>query len=64
MSGSHGGATPPSSGTRFSITERHANRLAHVTSGWIAAGLMMVSTAVAEPRARDLGVPFEGNPGR
>jgi hypothetical protein len=40
------------------------NRLAHLTSGWIAAGLMMVSTAVDEPRARVLGVPFEGNPGR
>lgn len=39
------------------------NRLTRLKSGWLAAGLMMISTAVAEPRARDLGVPFDGEPG-
>ncbi len=39
------------------------HRLAHKIGGWIAAGLMATSTAAAEPRARDLGVPFEGSPG-
>jgi D-aminopeptidase len=31
--------------------------------GAVAAALMLVSSAVAQPRARDLGVPFEGEPG-
>jgi len=39
------------------------NRLAHLTGGWIASGLIALSATAAEPRARDLGVPFDGEPG-
>lgn len=39
------------------------NRLACLTGGWIATGLIAVSASAAEPRARDLGVPFDGDPG-
>jgi L-aminopeptidase/D-esterase-like protein len=39
------------------------NRLIHLTVGWIAAGLIAMSASAAEPRARDLGVPFDGDPG-
>jgi L-aminopeptidase/D-esterase-like protein len=30
---------------------------------WVAAGLLCVSAEAGEPRARDLGVPFDGEPG-
>ena len=39
------------------------NRLAHLAGGWIASGLIALSATAAEPRARDLGVPFDGEPG-
>jgi L-aminopeptidase/D-esterase-like protein len=39
------------------------NRLAHRTAAWIVAGLVAMSASAAEPRARDVGVPFEGKPG-
>jgi D-aminopeptidase len=39
------------------------NRLAHRTAAWIVAGLVAMSASAAEPRARDVGVPFEGTPG-
>ena len=39
------------------------DRFARLTGGWIVAGLVAMSAAAAEPRARDLGVPFEGQPG-
>ncbi len=39
------------------------NRLAHWTAAWIVAGLVALSASAAEPRARDVGVPFEGRPG-
>jgi len=39
------------------------NRLAQLTGGWIASGLIAMSAVAAEPRARDLGVPFDGEPG-
>jgi D-aminopeptidase len=39
------------------------NRLAHRTAAWIVAGLVALSASAAEPRARDVGVPFEGRPG-
>jgi len=39
------------------------DRFARLSGGWIVAGLVVMSAAAAEPRARDLGVPFEGEPG-
>jgi L-aminopeptidase/D-esterase-like protein len=39
------------------------DRLMHRTGAWIVAGLVAVSASAAEPRARELGVPLEGEPG-
>lgn len=39
------------------------SRVAHLMGGLMAAALFTTSVVAAEPRARDLGVPFDGDPG-